>query len=79
MPWPPAFYRGEIAKTIVRDLQHAGGNITEEDMASYFAIPRAALGTEYRGRVVYTGGAPSRYAGATVRKGAHGPHWTLTR
>lgn len=77
MPWPPAFYHGEIAKTIVRDLQNTSGIITEADMASYIAVERAALRTEYRGRVVYTGEAPSRYA--QVCEGKHEPQKFLTR
>ncbi len=56
---PQSFYRGAIAKEIVRSLREAGGVLTEEDLASYTVKVRAPLETRYRGRRIATMPPPS--------------------
>lgn len=46
---PKAFYRGKIAKEIVRDVTARGGYIREGDLSSYRALPGAINRTIYRG------------------------------
>lgn len=43
-----AFYRGEIAKKIVADMQQNGGHIDFADLANYQVIERAAILGTYR-------------------------------
>ncbi len=56
---PQSFYRGAIAKEIVRSLRAAGGVLTEEDLASYAVKVRTPLETRYRGRRIATMPPPS--------------------
>jgi gamma-glutamyltranspeptidase / glutathione hydrolase len=49
-----AFYKGEIAKEIVKAVARAGGVLTAEDLAGYTATERTPLGTDYRGLRVYS-------------------------
>ena len=53
-----AFYRGEIAKKIVADMEANGGILTFADMAQYRAIERAPVTGSYRGHTLYAGGPP---------------------
>src|SRR5687767_6380250 len=53
-----AFYRGEIAKKIVADMEENGGILTFADMAQYRAIERAPVMGSYRGHTLYAGGPP---------------------
>ena len=53
-----AFYRGEIAKKIVADMEANGGILTFADMAQYRAIERAPVMGSYRGHTLYAGGPP---------------------
>ena len=53
-----AFYRGEIAKKIVADMEANGGILTFADMAQYRAIERAPVAGSYRGHTLYAGGPP---------------------
>lgn len=46
---PDAFYKGEIAKKIVADMQRNDGLITMQDLANYKVAERDAISTEYRG------------------------------
>lgn len=46
---PEAFYRGQIAKKIVREMQANGGLITLQDLANYRVAERDAVTTDYRG------------------------------
>ncbi len=43
------FYEGDLAQSIVADLQSRGGQLTREDMASYVAVPRDPLFVEIGG------------------------------
>jgi len=54
-----AFYKGEIAKRIVADMEAHEGLITMEDMANYVALERPAIVGEYKGHKVVTMPPPS--------------------
>lgn len=54
-----AFYKGEIAQTIVDFVQQYGGMITMEDFANYTCVEREPLVTDYRGYTVITQNQPS--------------------
>ncbi len=49
-----AFYRGELAEAMVREIREGGGFFTKEDLATYEARPRDVLMTNYRGHRVYS-------------------------
>lgn len=49
-----AFYRGEVATRIERDMREHGGLITRDDLAAYRAVEREPLRGSYRGYTVYT-------------------------
>jgi gamma-glutamyltranspeptidase / glutathione hydrolase len=51
---PDAFYKGEVAKEIVKAVASAGGVLTAEDLAGYTATLRTPLSTDYRGLHVYS-------------------------
>ena len=53
------FYRGPIAKEMVRAVQSAGGLLTEKDLAEYRPTWRAPLEGTYRGHRVATMPPPS--------------------
>jgi gamma-glutamyltranspeptidase/glutathione hydrolase len=46
---PEAFYLGEIAEAIVSVIQHAGGVLDEEDLASHHSTWEEPISTTYRG------------------------------
>ncbi|MEJ2604549.1 MAG: gamma-glutamyltransferase [Gammaproteobacteria bacterium] len=46
---PEAFYQGEIAQKIAREMEANGGLITIEDLAGYRVVERAPVTGEYRG------------------------------
>lgn len=48
------FYRGEIAKRIVADMERRGGLISAGDLAAYQAKLRDPISTDYRGLQVVT-------------------------
>src|SRR5690606_1803588 len=48
------FYRGEIAKRIVADMEAQGGLIAASDLAAYEAKLREPIATDYRGLQVVT-------------------------
>lgn len=48
------FYKGEVAKLIVRQMKANGGYITEEDLNKYQVIEKKALTGTYRGYDVIT-------------------------
>ncbi|MBX2871977.1 MAG: gamma-glutamyltransferase [Saprospiraceae bacterium] len=52
------FYKGPVAQRMVEDLRSKGNVITMEDMARYYAVERAVVGTTYRGHTVYSGPPP---------------------
>jgi gamma-glutamyltranspeptidase / glutathione hydrolase len=49
-----AFYKGEVAKEIVKAVTSAGGVLTVEDLAGYTATLRTPLAADYRGLRVYS-------------------------
>ena len=54
-----AFYQGEIADKIVRDMEANNGLITKEDLAKYKPIIREPIEGKYRGYKVYSMPPPS--------------------
>lgn len=56
---PDAFYRGDIPRTICRQVQAHGGILTENDFASYRPRYVDPLTITYRGNTVYTPPPPS--------------------
>lgn len=67
---PDGFYRGKIARKIVRRVRSMGGILSEEDMASYRAQIVQPLEVIYRGYRIYgppgTTGAPTALQILTV-------------
>ncbi|GAA5795294.1 hypothetical protein HPULCUR_000649 [Helicostylum pulchrum] len=53
------FYEGEIASSLVKTIQSAGGIITLEDFKSYQPIVRRTVSTYYNGRKVTTCSQPT--------------------
>ncbi len=53
-----AFYKGEIAKRMVKDLHGKGNAITLTDMARYFAAEREPVPGSYRGYTFYASAPP---------------------
>jgi gamma-glutamyltranspeptidase/glutathione hydrolase len=56
---PSAFYKGPLAKRIVKGVRALGGIWSERDLADYKPIERAPLEVEYRGHRVLTMPPPS--------------------
>lgn len=54
-----AFYQGEIAEKIVKEMEKHGGLITLEDMKGYHAIERKPVSGDYRGYKIVTMPPPS--------------------
>ena len=54
-----AFYKGEIAQTIVDFVQQYGGMISMEDFANYTCVERQPLVTDYQGYTIITQDQPS--------------------
>lgn len=54
-----AFYKGDIAKAIVDDVQRLGGMLTMEDMANYTSVEREPISTTYHGYEIVTQAPPS--------------------
>jgi len=48
-----AFYKGEIAASIARSTQEAGGHLSEEDLAAHQSTFVEPISTDYRGVRVY--------------------------
>ncbi len=48
-----AFYKGEIARSIARSTQEAGGYLTEEDLAAHESTWVEPISTDYRGVLVH--------------------------
>jgi gamma-glutamyltranspeptidase/glutathione hydrolase len=55
-----SFYRGDIARLILKDLSAKGGLITEEDLSSYKVIQREPFRFQYRGETICTNPPPAR-------------------
>lgn len=65
-----AFYRGEVGRRIVRDLQLRGSPVTLEDLDRYRAVEREPVVARYRGHTVY-GSAPPTSGGALLAGKLH--------
>jgi gamma-glutamyltranspeptidase/glutathione hydrolase len=50
---PEAFYKGEIAKAIIKTSQHLGGAMTMDDLAAYSSEWVEPISIDYRGWKVY--------------------------
>lgn len=53
------FYRGETARLLIKAMKESGGLITAEDLATYKAVWREPLSTDFRGYTVFTMPPPS--------------------
>ncbi|HEX2547354.1 MAG TPA: gamma-glutamyltransferase [Ramlibacter sp.] len=60
---PRAFYEGEVARALARDVQAKGGCLSEQDLAAYHAEWAEPLSIPYRGGQVYA--APGLTGGPT--------------
>lgn len=60
-----AFYKGEIADSLVAEMQRGGGIISKEDLAGYKPVWRTPIKSTYRGYTLYTM-PPSSSGGAIV-------------
>jgi gamma-glutamyltranspeptidase/glutathione hydrolase len=60
-----AFYRGEIARRLVADLQGKGNAMTLQDLSRYYAIEQVPVRGTYRGHTIY-GSAPATSGGALL-------------
>lgn len=56
---PEPFYRGDVARAIVRWVGERGGTLTADDLAAYEVIRREPVRVGYRGREVLTNPPPS--------------------
>jgi len=54
-----AFYQGEIAQLIVKDMQAHGGLMTKKDLANYQPVLRKPIQGTYRGYDIYSMSPPS--------------------
>lgn len=54
-----SFYRGDIAKKIIVDMQEQKGLLTEKDLAEYRVVERKPLKINYRNAEFYTSPPPS--------------------
>ena len=59
-----AFYRGELAKRLVKGVREAGGIWTAQDLSEYKVVERKPLVGEYRGMRIVSAPPPS--SGGTV-------------
>ena len=60
-----AFYKGEVAQRLVRDLRGRGSAMRATDLARYFAPERPPVRITYRGNTLYSS-APPVAGGATL-------------
>jgi len=62
---PSAFYRGEVADSLVAGMRRGGGIITKEDLVRYTPEWRAPIRSTYRGFALFTM-PPSSSGGVTI-------------
>jgi len=62
---PRAFYEGELAESLAKDVRDGGGFLTGEDLANYHARIVKALEFPYRDTVIHT--TPGLSAGPTLK------------
>nr|VFK17864.1 MAG: gamma-glutamyltranspeptidase / glutathione hydrolase [Candidatus Kentron sp. LFY] len=53
------FYRGEIARTLIRDMEDGSGHLTARDLDQYRVLRREPLRLTYRGERLFTNPPPS--------------------
>ncbi len=53
------FYKGTVAKQLVKSVRDAGGIWTEKDLAEYRVIERQPIRFEYRGKTIVSASPPS--------------------
>jgi gamma-glutamyltranspeptidase/glutathione hydrolase len=63
------FYQGDLARSIARDIQAAGGSLSVEDLAAFTAHLREPLKIPYRGGTVFA--TPELTAGPTLAHTLH--------
>lgn len=63
---PREFYEGALAKVIAKDVQEAGGSLSEADLAAYEARELEPLVQDYRGAKIYV--QPELNGGPTMLK-----------
>ncbi len=56
---PNAFYSGELAELLEKEMKAGGGFITKDDLAAYKAVERKPIHGTYRGYEVYSPPPPS--------------------
>src|SRR5207244_3315161 len=56
---PAVFYRGRMARAMVRAVREAGGVLTEADLAAYRPVAREPVVGRYRGYDLYSMPPPS--------------------
>ncbi len=61
---PDCFYKGEVARRLIDDIQANGGIMTPEDLANYTAPIREPIHGTYRGHDIY--GMPPPSSGGTT-------------
>ena len=66
---PRAFYEGEVARALVRDVRAKGGSLSEADLAGYQAEWAEPLAIDYRGGRIYA--APGLTGGPTLAQALH--------
>ncbi|MEI7968799.1 MAG: gamma-glutamyltransferase [Betaproteobacteria bacterium] len=64
------FYRGPVAREMVRAVQAGGGIWVEEDLAGYRVVERAPMRFTYRGATITTASLPSS-GGVTLAQALH--------
>jgi gamma-glutamyltranspeptidase/glutathione hydrolase len=62
---PDAFYKGEVADSLVAGMKRGGGIITKEDLARYKPEMRQPIKSTYRGYTLFTM-PPSSSGGVTI-------------
>lgn len=67
---PRDFYEGEVAASLVRDVQAMGGDLTLDDLRGYRARIVKPLETQYRGAQLAL--APGLTAGPTIERALNG-------
>jgi gamma-glutamyltranspeptidase/glutathione hydrolase len=67
---PRGFYEGKTADLIIEEMHRGNGIITREDLATYTAVWRAPITTDYRGHTIISMPPPSS-GGTTIALMAH--------
>jgi gamma-glutamyltranspeptidase len=68
---PDAFYRGEVARRLARDLRGQGNAMRPADLARYYAAEREPVRGSYRGHAIYSSTPPAGGGAALAAQLAH--------